>query len=89
MELTSLNGLCILCTFLQKEAVQVHVELGSKQSLAIHFGTFHLADEAFDEPVIELRKELKNREIPLEDFWALKHGETKKIINPLRTMSVS
>ena len=36
------------------EAVQLHRDLGSKRSLAIHWGTFHLTDEARDEPGAQL-----------------------------------
>lgn len=38
------------------EAVQAHQDLGSAQSVGIHFGTFQLTDEGIDEPVIELER---------------------------------
>ena len=33
-----------------EEAVQIHTDLGAKQSLGIHWGTFHLADEVVPPP---------------------------------------
>ena len=37
-----------------EEAVQVHRDLGARRSLAMHWGTFQLTDEARDEPVTRL-----------------------------------
>ncbi|CAN5325555.1 MBL fold metallo-hydrolase [soil metagenome] len=37
------------------EAVQVHMDIGAKLSLGIHWGTFQLPDEPRDAPVIALR----------------------------------
>jgi L-ascorbate metabolism protein UlaG (beta-lactamase superfamily) len=38
------------------EAMQVHKDLDSRLSVAIHFGTFQLTDEGIDEPVERLGK---------------------------------
>lgn len=62
-----------------EEAVKAHLMLGSKQSLAIHFGTFQLTDEDFDEPLQDLEKELKNHQLTTESFWILQPGEEKKV----------
>ena len=64
-----------------KEAIQAHLDLASKQSIAIHFGTFQLGDEGIEEPKLELEKELKIRHIPQEQFLVLLPGEGKQI-NP-------
>ena len=37
-----------------EDAVQAHKDLQSNQSMAIHFGTFSLGDDAFDDPINEL-----------------------------------
>ena len=61
------------------EAVEAHVDLQAKQSVAIHFGTFQLTDEGIDEPVSQLKRALEHRKINLETFKVLKEGETLKI----------
>ena len=58
------------------EAVQIHTDLRSEQSVAIHFGTFPLADDGETEPVDDLRKALAKKEIPANRFQALKGGQS-------------
>ncbi|AQG81642.1 MBL fold metallo-hydrolase [Spirosoma montaniterrae] len=57
------------------EAVQIHEDVRSEQSVAIHFGTFPLADDGETEPVDDLRKALIAKNIPAQRFRALKAGE--------------
>lgn len=61
------------------EAVQIHQDVKSQQSVAIHFGTFPLADDGEREPVQDLRLALDARQIPVRQFRALKNGEILKI----------
>lgn len=58
-----------------EEAVQVHLDVGSKKSVGIHWGTFILTDEPIDEPPQRLKKALEERGIPKADFAVLHHGE--------------
>jgi L-ascorbate metabolism protein UlaG (beta-lactamase superfamily) len=44
-----------------EEAVKGHIELGSKHSVGIHFGTFQLTDEGRDEPIEALKESLKGK----------------------------
>jgi L-ascorbate metabolism protein UlaG (beta-lactamase superfamily) len=60
-----------------EEAVKIHIDLNSKQSIAMHFGTFPLADEGGEEPVNDLKEALQKNNIPLEKFIVLKEGEEK------------
>jgi L-ascorbate metabolism protein UlaG (beta-lactamase superfamily) len=46
-----------------EEAVKGHIELGSKHSVGIHFGTFQLTDEGRDEPIDALKRSLKGVDI--------------------------
>jgi N-acyl-phosphatidylethanolamine-hydrolysing phospholipase D len=62
------------------EALQIHKDIRSKRSIAIHWGTFPLADESFEEPptllreaVLEMEHEGKNQSC---HFDALPHGES-------------
>lgn len=58
-----------------QDAVQAHIDLESKQSIAIHFGAFPLSDESIDAPTQELKATLQNCKISLSKFVALNHGE--------------
>ena len=61
-----------------EEAIQIHKDVKSKKSIAMHWGTFQLTDEPMDEPVKILNK--LTRKEDLEDkFITLRHGETIKI----------
>lgn len=57
------------------EAVQLHRELGVRQSFGIHWGSFELADDALDEPPQLLHRALIEHGLSPEDFWLLRQGE--------------
>ena len=59
-----------------EEAVQVHLDVRSRKSVAIHWGTFVLSDEPLDEPPKRLEQARKAQSLSEEEFVALKHGET-------------
>ena len=58
-----------------EEAVQMHRDLRAHQSVAIHWGTFSLTDEAPDEPPRRLQQALASRKIPSSRFRVPTHGE--------------
>ncbi|MGD2036870.1 MAG: MBL fold metallo-hydrolase [Desulfobacterales bacterium] len=58
------------------ESVSIHKDIGSKKSVAIHWGTFILTDEPLDEPPEKLAAAMQKNQIPPEEFLVLKHGET-------------
>jgi len=58
------------------EAVQIHRDLGSRQSVAMHWGTFQLTDERRDAPVEALEAALRAAGIPPGAFRALNPGES-------------
>ena len=58
------------------EAVQAHLDLGAKQSLGMHFGTFQLTPEAIDEPVRALDAALASCQVPAEQFRTLDFGDS-------------
>ncbi len=58
------------------EAVQVHLDLRPRLSIAMHFGTFQLTDEAIDEPVRALRAALAERGVDQHEFRVPAFGET-------------
>jgi len=59
-----------------EEALQIHLDIGSEKSVAIHWGTFMLTDEPLDEPPKRLEKALREKCLSEEDFVVLGHGET-------------
>lgn len=60
-----------------KEALLIHKDVNSKQSIAMHFGTFPLADDGQNDPIKELNAELLESNIEKEDFIIPKEGEGK------------
>ncbi|XP_077400499.1 N-acyl-phosphatidylethanolamine-hydrolyzing phospholipase D isoform X2 [Vanacampus margaritifer] len=59
------------------EAVQIHMDLRAKHSLAIHWGTFALAYEHYLEPPRRLHGALEQNSLKPESFFTLKHGESR------------
>ena len=62
-----------------EQALQLHRELGIKHSLAIHWGSFELADDALDEPPQKLRAALAVAGLSEADFWLLRQGESRRV----------
>lgn len=58
------------------DAVQAHLDLQSKQSMGIHFGTFRLTDEGIDDPAEELKQALDQAQIDPLLFIAPLLGQT-------------
>ena len=58
------------------EAVQAHLDLAARQSIAMHCGTFQLTPEGIDEPVRELTQALRERAVPAERFRTVEVGES-------------
>jgi L-ascorbate metabolism protein UlaG (beta-lactamase superfamily) len=63
-----------------EEAVKIHLDVRSKQSIASHFGTFPLADEAQEEPVRDLNIALTKHGLDATNFIALPEGESYTIV---------
>ena len=61
------------------EAVQAHLLMGAKRSVAMHFGTFRLADDGQDEPVAELVAALARQGVHEDHFWVLDFGEGRDV----------
>lgn len=61
-----------------EEAVHIHQDVGSKLSVAMHWGTFRLTLEDLDEPPRKLAEALATQGIAPEKFRVMQHGETLK-----------
>jgi N-acyl-phosphatidylethanolamine-hydrolysing phospholipase D len=60
-----------------EEAVQASRDLRARRTLAVHFGTFDLADEPFDEPPRRFLDAAQAAGYRPEDAWVLGIGETR------------
>jgi N-acyl-phosphatidylethanolamine-hydrolysing phospholipase D len=60
------------------EAVQLHLDLGAKRSVGVHWGTFSLADDPLDQPIHELDAARRAKGVLEEDFFILPIGATRK-----------
>ncbi|MPM13242.1 hypothetical protein SDC9_59598 [bioreactor metagenome] len=59
------------------EAVAAHKDLGAKQTIGMHYGTFHLAAEGFDQPQKDLAEAAAKENIPQDSIGTLLEGETR------------
>ncbi len=59
------------------EAAQAFIDLGARYMVAIHWGTFDLADEPLDAPPRALMRAADSLGIERERIVVLKHGETR------------
>lgn len=60
-----------------EEAVQVHRDVRSRCSVGIHWGTFPLTDEPWEEPAERLRRAAAAAGLGADEFRVLRHGETR------------
>jgi L-ascorbate metabolism protein UlaG (beta-lactamase superfamily) len=59
-----------------EEAVQVHRDVRARRSIGMHFGVFHLTDEAIDDPIRGLEDARAAAGLSADAFRAIDFGET-------------
>ncbi|MFQ6610396.1 MAG: MBL fold metallo-hydrolase [Fidelibacterota bacterium] len=59
------------------QAVMIHQDIHSRQSIGIHWGTFILTDEPITEPLVLLQEAIDKHHLSPKEFVTLKHGETR------------
>ncbi|NXE80908.1 NAPEP phospholipase, partial [Cochlearius cochlearius] len=62
-----------------EEAVRIHIDVQAKKSVAIHWGTFALANEYYLDPPVKLNEALERYGLKKEDFFVLNHGESRDL----------
>jgi L-ascorbate metabolism protein UlaG (beta-lactamase superfamily) len=62
-----------------EQAVRAFVEVGAREFVAMHWGTFKLSDEPLDEPPVRLREEWQRRGLSQECLRILAQGETWEV----------
>jgi N-acyl-phosphatidylethanolamine-hydrolysing phospholipase D len=61
------------------EAVQIHLDLGARRSIGIHWGTFELTDESLDEPPRALAEARHRAGLADDAFGVLAIGATQRL----------
>jgi N-acyl-phosphatidylethanolamine-hydrolysing phospholipase D len=61
------------------EAVRVHLDLGARRSIGIHWGAFELSDEALDQPPLDLAEARRAAGLPDDAFDVMAVGATRRI----------
>ncbi len=61
------------------DAVQLMLDIGAKQAMGVHWGTFMLTQEAFDQPPRDLAMALRQHGLAANAVWLMRHGETRAI----------
>lgn len=51
-----------------EDAVLAHLDLGTKTSIGMHYGTFQLTDESMQAPLVDLEKAMVKHAIPAQAF---------------------
>jgi N-acyl-phosphatidylethanolamine-hydrolysing phospholipase D len=61
-----------------EEALRIAEDVGARRVVAMHFGTFDLADEPVDEPARRFRTEAERRGWGPDRAWIMKIGESRE-----------
>ncbi len=70
-----------------EEAVMIHKDINSKQSIGMHWGTFVLTDEKLLDPKLTLEGILAREQMDPNEFITLTHGETRKLVHKTVTIN--
>lgn len=63
-----------------RQAVQLHLMVGSKKSIGMHWGTFGMVYERLEDPPVDLNRARLELKVPVSDFFTLFHGEIVNLL---------
>ncbi|MEO5602889.1 MAG: MBL fold metallo-hydrolase [Cyclobacteriaceae bacterium] len=58
-----------------EESIKIHLDVMSQTSIGMHFGTFALADDGYDEPVEDLQSAMRKYNLNPHEFIILQAGQ--------------
>jgi L-ascorbate metabolism protein UlaG (beta-lactamase superfamily) len=61
------------------DAVRIMLDVEARQALGVHWGTFELTQEPFDQPPIDVAAALVRQQLAIDRLWMLRHGETRTL----------
>lgn len=61
------------------DAIKILLDLEAGQALGVHWGTFELAQDSFDQAPRDLSVALRQRQLAVDRVWMLKQGETRQL----------
>lgn len=64
-----------------RQAVKLHLMVGSKKSIAMHWGTFGMVYERLEDPPRDLDRGRLELNVPKSDFFTLFHGEIVNLLD--------